>query len=187
MKNDELKPGQLLCSKPYIGDMNFEKSVVLITKYSKDEGAEGLVLNQPISVDNIEDLGEIGQFTNEFYLGGPVDRDHLFYLHNIPQLLPGSERIMDDLYFGGSATDLIDLIQIGSVPKSAIRFFVGISGWYPGQLENELIENVWFVVSPFAKQSILEWKYNNLWEKIVSSMGEPYSLYLNGPSNPEFN
>ena len=45
-----MKPGALLISQPFLGDPNFERTVVLLCRHEADEGSFGLVLNRAASL-----------------------------------------------------------------------------------------------------------------------------------------
>ncbi len=185
MSVDILHTGQLLCSKPYIGDPFFERSVVLVTQHSP-QGTEGLILNQRIDLENPEDMGIIGDFTSEFRIGGPVANDRCYFLHCRPDLLPNSQFIANDIYFGGDLKVLEHLLNTRTMGDDDIRFYIGISGWEANQLQRELDENTWFVED--AKS--FEWITNGgteMWKSIVNEKGHPYTLYAQGPENPEHN
>ena len=45
-----MRPGTLLISQPFLGDPNFERSVVLLCRDEPEEGTFGLVLNRPTAL-----------------------------------------------------------------------------------------------------------------------------------------
>ena len=52
------KKGRLLIAEPFMDDLYFKRSVVLLTEYNKD-GAFGFMLNKPLDItinDTIEDF-----------------------------------------------------------------------------------------------------------------------------------
>lgn len=181
-----LRAGQLLCSKPYIDDPFFERTVILITRHNQ-RGTEGVILNQPIEIENLEDIGIIGKFTSVLFLGGPVTNNRCYYLHRCPELLPNSESLSDNLYFGGDVEILEHLINTGILRQTDIRFYIGISGWEPGQLQRELNENTWFIEDARPYEWICRDDISAMWHEIISAQGHPYSLYAQGPENPEHN
>ena len=73
-----------------------------------------------------------------------MSTDTLFYLHtleNITDSLP----IANGLYLNGDFTAIKQFMTEGNSIKGRIRFFLGYSGWEPGQLKKEIEENTWLV------------------------------------------
>lgn len=186
MSINELRKGQLLCSKPYIGDPFFERTVVLITEHNK-HGTEGLIINQPIEIKNPEDIGFIGAFTQSFYRGGPVANNRCYYIHNQPHLLPESDPLTEDIHFGGNPEVLEQHLNSFAIDKSSIRFYIGISGWEPGQLQREIEENTWFIEDARPFSWVCGQNTEHLWYDIIKGKGHPYTMYAKGPINPDLN
>lgn len=67
-----------------------------------------------------------------------------------------------------------------------MRFFIGYSGWDPGQLQMELDQNSW-VVKPDAGDHILNTAPKNLWKESLRSMGNDLALLSFFPENPQLN
>jgi putative transcriptional regulator len=187
MDKQEIIPGALLCSTPYLGDEYFERTVVLITRYSEDEGAEGLVLNRSVILEDAEKLGPISQYSEYFYLGGPVAKGHLFCLHRLHDRLQDGMLVYEDVYFGGDFDKINELVAQDETGSLDLRFFLGFSGWEAGQLEDEIEQHTWFVFPPESPDWIFNIDYANCWRDMVSKMGHPYTLYLNGPLDPQDN
>ena len=127
------KKGCLLIAEPTIlNDMSFNRSVILLTEHSED-GSVGFILNKPLAY-SINDL--IPEIDTNFviYNGGPVEQDNLYFLHNVPELIPDSIEISYGLYWGGNFETTKELINAGKLSKENIRFFLGYSGWETNQL-----------------------------------------------------
>ena len=109
------------------------------------DGTMGLVMNKPLPLFLNDLLSEINcQEDIPIYKGGPMSTDTLFYLHtleNITDSLP----IANGLYLNGDFTAIKQFITEGNSIKGRIRFFLGYSGWEPGQLKKEIEENTWLV------------------------------------------
>ena len=129
-----LTAGRILISVPFYNDPFFNRTVVLLTDYDKQSCA-GLVLNKASRLSVRKVVSEI-KVDDKLYIGGPVMPDGIFCIHNFEnskaasKLLPG--------IFVGSDEVLISLIEHQANPTMKYRFFVGYSGWSPGQLEGEL-------------------------------------------------
>ena len=60
-----IKPqnGSLLISEPFLGDPNFERTVILLCSHDEEEGSFGLVLNRP---SNLKLSDVIDMFNESF-------------------------------------------------------------------------------------------------------------------------
>ena len=67
-----------------------------------------------------------------------------------------------------------------------VRFFLGYSGWEPGQLEDEIKENSW-LVADIPQDELMTIDENEMWVESVRSMGGKYSMWENFPENPSLN
>ena len=131
------KQGRILISEPLLSDTYFKRSVVFITEFS-DKGAVGFVLNKPVDLPINEVLADFPNFKAKVYVGGPVAKDTIHFLHTLGELVPNSVHVIDNIYWGGDFESLKELINEGIVNPSQVRFFLGYSGWSPNQLEGEI-------------------------------------------------
>ena len=134
--------GKVLISEPFLCDYMFGRSVVLLADHTQD-GTMGLVMNKPLPLFLNDLLSEINCREDiPIYKGGPMSTDTLFYLHtleNITDSLP----IANGLYLNGDFTAIKQFMTEGNSIKGRIRFFLGYSGWEPGQLKKEKIPGWW--------------------------------------------
>ncbi len=181
----EIQNGSILISEPFLGDPNFERSVVVICQHDP-EGTVGLVLNR-ISNLSLSDVVEVNQqvFDMALAVGGPMQPNTLHYIHQLADL-PDAKAISTELYWGGDFEELTRLLNDGVVSEDQIRFFVGYSGWSPGQLEEEIEKNVWFVNNNAANK-LLTLNTDTLWRDILKEMGGKYKMYANYPADPSLN
>ena len=73
---ENMRPGTLLISQPFLGDPNFARSVVLLCRDEPEHGSFGLVLNRltSITLGDVLDLPpQVGSGAAELplYVGGP--------------------------------------------------------------------------------------------------------------------
>lgn len=177
--------GSLLVAEPFLGDTNFDRSVILLTEHNED-GSVGFVINKPLQLA-LDDI-VIGFPSLEciIYHGGPVQQDNLYFLHNKGNLIPGSDAIGNELYWGGELEPLKEMIKLGLITSSDIRFFLGYSGWGAGQLDAELQQKSWLVldsnvIDPFNDEA------DEMWKKILMEVGGNYPLWANSPIDPNLN
>ena len=72
--------GSLLIAHPKLQDPNFCKSVILLSVHSKDDGALGVVLNQPTgkTLGELDVKFQLGSLANvPVYKGGPVSPEQM--------------------------------------------------------------------------------------------------------------
>ena len=184
---NKLQParGRVLISDPALEEFYFHRAVVLLTEFN-EEGTVGFVLNKPMELTLGQAVSELSYVDMPVFLGGPVGKENMFYLHTLGTLLPGSFEIIPGLWFGGDYQELKSLFLEGRVPENSIRFFIGYSGWSPGQLEEELEEKAW-IVAQARREWCFEAKPENLWRNILKSMGSDYALLANFPEDPSLN
>ncbi len=183
-----LKPakGMLLVAEPsIIGDISFNRSVVLLAEYNKN-GSVGFILNKPLKYNLNDFIPEINS-TIPVYNGGPVEQDNLYFIHKVPKLIPNSIEISNDIYWGGDFNEIINLLQESKIKETEIRFFLGYSGWSHFQLEEELEENSWVVTENSYKNNILAKSNENFWKEKMIEFGGEYLIWSNAPENPSFN
>ena len=180
------KKGNLLIAEPsIIGDISFNRSVVILADHT-EEGSIGFILNKPFEFGVTDLVPEI-EVDFKVYNGGPVEQDNLYFIHQIPELIPNSIEISQGIYWGGDFTTIIDLINTEQVTSKDIRFFLGYSGWDEDQLETELNSNSWVVVKNSYKTQIISKEDNTFWKEKMLELGGKYSIWSNAPENPSFN
>ncbi len=181
------KPEQVrvLVSEPFLGDQYFRRSVVLLTEHG-EKGSVGFLLNKPLKIDIEELLSDFPDKDAPVCMGGPVGTNTVHYIHMLGDIIPNSVRVVGNIYWGGDYEVLKNLILTGKIDSSQIRFFVGYSGWDPGQLDREISENSW-VVGEFDEELIMESKEPPAWKKFLEKLGGKYKLWINFPENPGLN
>ena len=180
------KKGDLLIAEPaIIGDVSFNRSIVLIADHSQ-EGSIGFILNKPLDYTINELVPEV-EAPYKVYNGGPVEQDNLYFIHKIPKLIPESIEISLGIFWGGDFNKVAELIAKGAINENDIRFFLGYSGWDANQLEVELKANSWVVTQNIYKNSIIEKDYKSFWKEKMLEFGGEYSIWSNAPENPNYN
>lgn len=134
--------GHFLIASPALLDPNFYRSVVLVVQHNK-EGALGLIINRPLATTVREAWRQVAEgpcsVEGQLYQGGPCEGP-LMVVHTDRrasdlQILPG-------LHFSTDRDSIEHLVRRST---QRIKFFVGYSGWAPGQLESELAADSWIV------------------------------------------
>jgi putative transcriptional regulator len=185
-KAKSLKAGQLLLSEPFMIDENFRRTVVLVCEHNNENGTVGLIVNKPINLELNDVIEGFPPFKGKLFLGGPVGTDTLQFLHALGDEIEGSIKLSDHLYWGGNFEQMKTMISVGKIRSSDIRFFLGYSGWSPGQLEQEMRDNSW-IVTPAMYRHIFQTPHDALWKEVMRSMGGIYSTMAGYPENPTLN
>lgn len=183
-----LKPdkGLLLVAEPsIIGDISFNRSVVLLAEYN-EHGSVGFILNKPLDYSLNDFVPDINS-TLPVYNGGPVEQDNLYFIHRIPELIPESIEISNGIYWGGDFATIVELLNIGRLESDQIRFFLGYSGWASKQLEQELKVHSWVVVPNKYRDEILSKDEDDFWKEKMIEFGGDYLIWSNAPENPNYN
>jgi len=184
-----LAPGFLVAS-PALGDANFRSSLVLMAEHST-EGAFGLVVNHasPLTVRDLlgtvsEELADAaakaGRDGGQVLLGGPVDPERLWILHQ-PGVTPSGEDgelLGPGIALGGSRALLERLARTADAGPYVL--LLGYAGWGPMQLEGEVTQGSWI---PLALEGDLAFALplEDRWKEAVRRLGlEPAGFMAGG-------
>jgi putative transcriptional regulator len=134
--------GTFLSSLPSLDDTNFERVVILITEHN-EKGAMGFVINKPFprKLNELEEFKHIPAFP--LHEGGPVDQEHLFFIHRRPDLIEEGSHISSGIYLGGNFKQAVACISNKTITEKDLKIFVGYCGWDDDQLEEEIKEGSW--------------------------------------------
>ncbi len=177
--------GRLLIAEPSIlNDVSFNRSIILLTEYT-EKSCVGFILNKSLEYTMNDLLPDVDcSFT--IYQGGPVEQDNLYFIHKIPNLIPNSIKITDNIYWGGNFETLKILLNEQKIKNTDIRFFLGYSGWSVHQLEDEISQNSWFV-SENDFSDIFATDNTTLWKNKLLQKGGDYKLWANAPKDINLN
>ncbi|HMR81648.1 MAG TPA: YqgE/AlgH family protein [Niabella sp.] len=136
--------GKILTSAPLMDDPIFRESVIFIAEHNEN-GALGFVINKIFE----RNLNELVEFSSSpafpLFEGGPVDKDHLYFIHKHNDLIPGGVWVTEDIYYSGDFKQAIAYINNTTLTASDIKIFIGYCGWDKGDLEAEIAEGSWIV------------------------------------------
>ncbi len=177
--------GKVLLSEPLLDDPFFRRSVILLAE-NNEEGTIGFMLNKTINVNVNDIIKDFPKVNAEVYWGGPVNRNHLFYVHTRADLLDYSKEILPGLYWGGDFEQLKMLLDTNQISPSEIRFFAGYSGWEKGQLKQEMDEKSWIVAKTNVK-SLMHASRKNMWKNILSKLGRKFQIMSAFPEDHSLN
>lgn len=177
--------GRILISEPFLFDINFNRSVVLLIDHGK-EGSMGIIMNKqlPLIVNNVV---EEFKYLNDIPLfkGGPVGTDTLFYLHTlegVPDALP----IGGGMYLNGDFTSIKRYVLQGNQVEGTIRFFLGYSGWENEQLKHEIDDNTW-MIGMGDTATLMNRPVKDMWRDSLGKLGGKYETWSRFPKIPALN
>ena len=180
--------GHLLIASQGLLDPNFAQTVVLVAVHA-EEGALGLILNRettmPIQQVWMQVKSSACVREGNVWQGGPVGGT-LMALHDQapwrtsswpttcssrPRWTPWKSLVADDEGHG--------------------RFYVGHSGWGPGQLENELADGSWLVMPATAELVFNDLDSLTFWKQSLIEVGRRQIQSVipirHVPDNPQLN
>jgi len=152
---------------------SFKRSVILLTDHSQKDGTVGFILNKPLNVkinDLVDDFPEIEA---SMYYGGPVAKETLHYIHDVGDILDESVKIHPGIYWGGDFEKLKFLIENELVKPHNIKFFLGYSGWSPGQLMDEMHYGSW-ITAHMDINYAFKTKHHKMWSNVMKNKGGNY-------------
>lgn len=178
MTQMESLQGKFLLATPRMPDPRFREMVIYMCAHN-DEGAMGLVVNQPTSYSLADiflaaevepPLGKLPPV----YIGGPVEMTAPFFLFSSDYQPENFLAVNDTVRLSGDASIIFD-IAAGHGPKDFI-FLLGYTGWAAGQLESELAVNGWLTL-PADYEDIFHTPDEVKWRRVAERYGINITLY----------
>jgi putative transcriptional regulator len=173
--------GRLLVATPPLVDPNFDRTVVLMLEHG-DEGALGIVLNRPSETPLDDVLPEWQLFASTpavVFAGGPVSPDAVIALaRGGDPDATGWVPIIDDLGTIDLGRDPMEY----DAPVDRLRVFVGYAGWGPGQLEGELEQHAWFVVSSHREDPFVG-SPERMWRDVLRRQRGQVAMFAQYPED----
>ena len=165
---------QFLIAMPALQDPNFSRSVTYVCQHN-DSGALGITINRRSELSVADVLRQLNVDAEDstwadqpVLIGGPVHPDRGFVLHSREGKWDSSYDVNEKIALTTSRDILIALAE-GKGPEKAI-LTLGYSGWSPGQLESEMMQNSW--LSTAAEMSIIfDAPLESRWEQAANAIG----------------
>ena len=168
--------GRLLVAMPGIEDPRFERAVILLCVHSP-EHAMGIALNRPVDGLTLPDLldklgvkSSIALPPRAVLTGGPVERERGFVIHTDDYATAESTlNVAEGLALTATREVLDALGDATRAPRCAVMA-LGCAGWSPGQLEQELKQNVWLICDP-DEDLVFDDDHNSKWSRALAKIG----------------
>ena len=184
-----VRAGSLLVSATDLAEPTFRRTVVYVVEHNQS-GSFGVVLNRlsdtavgavlprwaPVSVE-----------PKALFVGGPVRRDSALCLGTLrsgasPDGVPGVRRVDGRVVM----VDLDADPQVVGPLVEGVRIFAGYAGWSAGQLDGELKNRDWMVLSALP-QDLLAPAGAALWARVLRRQPLPLALLATHPIEVERN
>ena len=166
--------GKCLVAMPNMLDERFSGSLIYICSHTKD-GAMGFVVNKKIKEFSFADLATQLPITPlhpiepiELHQGGPLEKIRGFVLHST-DYVKNDTLVIDDNIAVSSSIDIITDIAFGVGPKENL-IALGYSSWGPQQLENEIKNTSWLIMTPNT-ELVFRTKDEEKWQKAIDEIG----------------
>jgi putative transcriptional regulator len=186
------KAGRLLVATPLLEDPNFRRTVVLVVEHEAEQGSLGVVLNQPTTVgvgQVLEEWTELATEPSVVFRGGPVAQDNALALAQIPgRDEPVGWRALD----GAPALARLGLLDLDTPPRllapgiTSLRVYAGYAGWSPGQLEAEISEGAWYVLTA-QPGDVFAARPEQLWRQVLRRQEGDLAFLATYPDDPALN
>lgn len=179
--NREPVKGRVLISDPFSKGDYFERSVVYLCEHN-EEGTFGFVLGNYLDFNLADIAKNFPDVSTRISIGGPVQTESIFFLHTLgEEEVEGSVEIENGLYMGGDYDVIIQKLHDGEITSNQVRFFLGYSGWDPGQLDEELARNSWIVSTIRDASEIMDTSIDDLWQRFMKREGKKYEILSRSP------
>jgi len=186
------KAGRLLVATPLLGDPNFRRTVVLVVEHEDVQGTLGVVLNRPTTIGVDQVLDQWTEHATEpsvVFRGGPVAPNSALALAMIPgKDEPVGWRALD----GAPALARLGLLDLDTPPRllapdiTSLRVYAGYAGWSPGQLEAEIEEGAWYVLTA-QPGDVFAPDPDRLWRQVLRRQEGDLAFLATYPDDPTLN
>lgn len=177
-QDQDYMTGKLLIAMPAMGDSRFERAVIFVCSHDEG-GAMGLVINHALPSIEFGDLVKQLKVESDIKVnfdkidlpvmyGGPVESARGFLLHS-GDFIRDETMQVNQLYGVTGTLDALTDIALGKGPEN-LMFILGYAGWEAGQLESEIMQNVWLIAEPDEKL-IFAANHQNKWTQAVAKLG----------------
>jgi putative transcriptional regulator len=181
--------GLFLMSAGHLRDPSFFRTVVLMLEHTP-ETAMGLVINRPSAMTIRKALsaaGAVNAGDAPLFIGGPVEPNSLFILHNCTALAASDREVAPGIFLAGSEHSFDAVVnpeESGETPR--FRLLSGYAGWSGGQLEGELARGDWHIL-PADPALVLEDDPYGIWEVCLRRVQRLNRILNVEVRNPEWN
>jgi putative transcriptional regulator len=171
-ERQQVKPGNILIAKPFWQEENYKRSVIFLLEHDRT-GSAGIIVNKPSTLSIHDALPELNVLY-PLYFGGPSEIKTVSYLHNNSSV-PDAVYIGNELFWGGDYDTLVEMMNNRKINLKQIKFCAGFVHWGPGELEEEINNNQWWV-DEINPSELFSTPADDLWSYKLISSGHLYGL-----------
>ena len=166
--------GKCLVAMPNMTDEHFAHSLIYICSHTTD-GAMGFIVNKKIKEFSFADLATQLPINPiqpiapmDLHQGGPLEKIRGFVLHTTDYVKKDTV-VIDENMAISSSIDILTDIAFGIGPKDNL-IALGYSSWTANQLETEIKNNNWLIVTPDT-DLVFRTKDEDKWQKAIDELG----------------
>jgi putative transcriptional regulator len=157
---------------------------VVLIGHHDDDGAVGVVLNQPLEA-TVEEaappLSPLVPTGEPLFRGGPVQPESAVVLADFEEPDRAGVLALDAI---GFLPEESDAGSLGGLRRA--RVFAGYAGWGAGQLETEIAQDSWHA-TPAQPGDVFTDDPEGLWATAVKRLGPGFRLLTTMPIDPTLN
>lgn len=142
-------PGQFLVAKSMLKGSYFENAVIFLAQSSRTKGCLGFVINRQSMIPVNEILGGVPKENwrpVQIHLGGPVNEQEIHILQLGNTLVDDANEVVSGIWLGGDFSDM-DVFVEHAIRSPRVWLILGYTGWAAMQLEKEIEEGCWELVT----------------------------------------
>ncbi|MEO0695800.1 MAG: YqgE/AlgH family protein [Pseudomonadota bacterium] len=176
--------GCLLVAMPNMTDNRFAEAVILMLSHDA-EHAMGVVINKTLQKLSLADLAaqldiEPGPHSRgvPVHYGGPVQTNRGFVIHTTDYQGETGSKLDEGLAVTTHREIVRDLaVETPTLtPPGDFVFAVGYAGWGAGQLEEEVLANVWLHL-PSARDLVFSKDLESIWDQAFERLGVSRAMF----------
>ncbi|GHG00517.1 DUF179 domain-containing protein [Deinococcus piscis] len=168
-------PLTFLVASPHLRGSFFGDALILLLDHT-EEGAAGLVVNQPMGTPVSELLPDVPDAGGTALLGGPVQPQVGWCLYQRPVGTGGELRLAQGLLATSHAETFAEVRATGQT----YYLLLGYAGWSAGQLEQETREGAWLWLEEAAPALIWDTPAEERWQAALDRLGVDPSTVASG-------
>lgn len=175
----DLGIGKILVAKRDMPESTFAETVILVVRYSQG-GTVGLMLNRRTEVPvsrALEPLKGAGERSDPVYAGGPVELPNVLALLRANIMPEGVEHVTGKVYMVSTGT-LLEKTLAKRPDPADFRVYLGYCGWSRGQLESEISQGYWRVLSGSA-DIVFDSEPETPWSRLIERAEERIAREMN--------
>ncbi len=177
----EPAPGRFLVAQRGLYGQYFAQSVVYLLQHD-EAGSVGVVLNRPLDLrvaDLLPDTHAYGIGSFPVYEGGPLSPHTMVMVFRGDYPTSLALHVRDDVY-ASSYLKMLEQLEKADKPSSELRLFAGQASWGSGQLQQEVDNQSWYVITGDTAL-LFEGDPGHLWQRLINQI-DPLGIIANNCS-----